>query len=365
MPDGAFEADETEALGRARAALSYPCGEPPAVGEAKEVASGVWWLRMPLPFALDHINVWALEDGAGLTVVDTGVGADATIGGWRAALKGPLDGRPVTRLIVTHMHPDHMGLAGWFTQEFGCRLWMTRLEYVTGRMLVADTGRPAPEEGALFLLEAGWSPEQIEDWRVRFGGFGKAVRPMPNAYRRIEDGERISVGGETWRVVVGDGHSPEHACLLRESDGVVISGDQVLPRISSNVSVWPTEPDADPLSDWLRSLDKLKRELPEDALVLPSHGEPFRGLHDRLGALTRGHERSLERLKRLLHEPRRAVDVFGALFGRPIGPSLLGLATGEALAHLNCLAGRGRAYKTLDDQGVAWWRATATEGEEA
>ncbi|NEX93472.1 MBL fold metallo-hydrolase [Caulobacter sp. 17J65-9] len=356
MRDGLPDEAHADAAPR-RPSLIYPFDQRPEPGEAIEVADGVLWLRLPLPFALDHINVWALRDGEGWTVVDTGVASSACKDAWRAALAGPLQGRPVARVLCTHMHPDHVGLAGWLTKKFDCRLWMTRLEYMICRVLVADTGREAPEEGVRFYRACGWSDDQLEGYRTRFGGFGKGVHPLPDGYRRIEDGDQVDIDGRAWRIVVGDGHSPEHACLWRAEDGVLISGDQVLPKISSNVSVWPTEPEADPLSDWLASLAKLKREIPADALVLPSHGDPFRGLHDRLDGLTRGHERSLERLQRMLKEPKRATDVFGALFARAIGDDMLGMATGESVAHLNCLERRGRAVRELDENGVLWWRA--------
>ena len=357
MADGLPDAEVMQESADSHRGLTYPFATLPGPGEAMEVADGVLWLRMPLPFALDHINLWALRDGDGWTLVDTGVKTSATMAAWEQLFEGALGGRPVTRVIATHMHPDHIGLAGWLTERFDCRLWMSRLEYVTCRMLLADTGREAPEEGARFYHGAGWSEAQIAGYRARFGGFGRGVYPMPDAYRRIEDGEVIRIGRDDWRVVVGNGHSPEHACLLRERDRVLISGDQVLPKISSNVSVWPTEPDADPLADWLDSLAKLRREIGEEVLVLPSHGEPFRGLHVRLAALERGHEKSLTRLLRLLATPKRAVDVFGALFARAIGDDLLGMATGESLAHLNCLRGRGLAVCATDADGVVWWRA--------
>lgn len=340
-----------------RVALDYPCGEPPAPGEAKAVASGVLWLRHGLPFALDHINVWALRDGPGWVVVDTGLAMAATKEAWEAALAGPLEGRPVTRVIVTHMHPDHVGLAGWLCERFDAPLLMTRLEYVTCRMLLSDTGRPAPEAGARFYRGAGWTAEQIDRWRQRFGGFGRAVAPLPDSYLRLSDGDGLTIDGRTWRIVVGNGHSPEHACLYRPADKVLIAGDQVLPRISSNVSVWPTEPEADPLGDWLASLAKLRAVLPPDTLVLPSHGEPFRGLHDRLGALERGHHVALKRLRRALSEPRRAVDVFSSLFARPVGEGLHDMATGESLAHLNHLTRRGLATRSTDADGVWHWIA--------
>jgi glyoxylase-like metal-dependent hydrolase (beta-lactamase superfamily II) len=182
---------------------------------------------------------------------------------------------------------------------------------------------------------------------------------MPDSFTRLSDEQTVEIDGRPWRVVVGSGHSPEHACLLDQAGGVFIAGDQVLPTISSIVGVWPTEPDADPLGDWLWSLDKLKREVPNEVLVLPSHGLPFRGLHARLDALAAGHAKSLDRLERSLAEPKRAVDVFGALFARPIDDGLLGMATSESLAHLNHLVRTSRARRETDDAGVWWWRAAA------
>lgn len=334
--------------------LSYPCGDPPAGGETIEIAPGVKWLRMPLPFALNAINLWLLDDGEGWTAIDTGVGGDVTQGHWNRVIDEALDGRPITRVIVTHMHPDHVGCAGWLTQRFGCPLWMSRLEYFSCRILAADTGRPAPEEGVGFYRQAGWDEAALETYRKRFGGFGRMITPLPNTYRRIRDGDEIEIGGRNWRVIVGSGHSPEHACLYQPEMNLFISGDQLLPRISSNVSVFPTEPEADPLSEWLASCVKLRAALPQDVLVLPAHNEPFHGAHARLSALIDGHERGLDRLlTRLRERPRRVVDVFGALFARPIGPDLLSMATGEAIAHLNCLIQRGQAIKQIDADGVA------------
>jgi glyoxylase-like metal-dependent hydrolase (beta-lactamase superfamily II) len=341
--------------------LSYPCGTPPPVAHAREIADGVHWLRMPLPFALDHINLWALDDGPGWTIVDTGVQSVDVANAWRGLLgaTGPLGGRPVTRVIATHMHPDHVGMAGWLTRRYDCRLWMTRLEYLQCRVLAADTGREAPEDGVRFFRRAGWSEDDIETYRARFGGFGKMIHRLPDSYRRLEDGDRLRIGAHEWSVVIGRGHSPEHACLYCPALDVMISGDQVLPKISSNTSVFPTEPDADPLDEWLRSIEKIRAEVPDDVLVLPSHNEPFRGLHARLDHLERGQLRTLERLRDALAEPKRAVDVFGALFARPIGsePNLLGLATGESVACINHLLRRGEAVVDRVENGVAWYRA--------
>lgn len=357
MADGVAPAEDDVRARDARG-LTYPHPVPPGFGQAIEVAPGVLWMRLSMPIALNHINVYAVEDGEGWALVDTGLNIPDSRERWDALLAGPLAGRPVTRVICTHMHPDHIGLAGWLCERLTAPLVMTRVEYVTARMLLADTGQPAPEAAAVYYRAAGWDEAQIESWRRDYGQFGRAVSPMPSGYVRMRDGDRLSIGARDWRVVVGEGHSPEHACLWREDDGVVLGGDQILPRISSNVSVWPTEPDADPLGDWLDSLERMKTVFPDEVLVLPSHGEPFHGVQARLDALIRGHEVSLRRLEKALRQPRRAVDVFGALFARPVGAGVYGMATGESLAHLNYLLHRGRVHRIRDADGVDWWTMT-------
>jgi glyoxylase-like metal-dependent hydrolase (beta-lactamase superfamily II) len=319
---------------------------------------------MPLGGALAFINVWALEDktgedGDGWAIVDTGMGGSDTMQAWRKAFGGALAGGPVTRVFVTHMHPDHIGMAGWLTRKFQCRLWISRLEFLMCRSLAADTGREAPPDALEFYQAAGWDEEALETYKARFGGFGKGIYQLPDSFHRIRDGDEILIGEHVWRVVVGSGHSPEHACLYCPELKLMISGDQVLPRISSNVSVFPTEPDGDPLTEWLETLARIKTLVPDDVLVLPAHNDPFIGLHARIDQLIRGHERGLDRLERLLAEPKRSVDVFGVLFARKIGPELVGMATGEGLAHLNCLIGRGRAMGKPDASGVVWYRAMA------
>jgi glyoxylase-like metal-dependent hydrolase (beta-lactamase superfamily II) len=340
------------------AGLVYPFAAAPAAGQTQEVAPGVLWLRMPLPMAgLNHINLWALADEAGWTLADTGMHTTATQENWQRLLAGPLAGVPVSRVICTHMHPDHIGMAGWLTREFRCRLWTTRLEYITCRMLAADTGRPAPEDGMRFYRAAGWDEDGVAHYRERFGGFGKAVFALPDSYRRVTDGEEIPIGPHRWQAVIGRGHSPEHLCLYCPALKVLISGDQVLPRITPNVSVFPTEPDADPLTDWLESLAAIARRVPDDVLVLPSHNEPFRGLHARLAEIVRVHEERLEQLLAELATPRRATDVFGVLFRRRIGVEVMSMATGETIAHLNCLIGRGLAVRESDAEGITWYRS--------
>ncbi|MFL5295627.1 MAG: MBL fold metallo-hydrolase [Phenylobacterium sp.] len=356
MRDG-FEEQVRE---KERARLVYPFEHGPKPGEAIDIAPGVKWLRMPLGGALQFINVWAIEDGPEhWAIVDTGMGGQDTQAAWRKAFAGPLAGRSVSRVFVTHMHPDHIGMAGWITRKFDCRLWISRLEYVTCRSLSADTGREAPKDALEFFRAAGWDEEALETYRARFGGFGRAMHALPDSFRRLEDGDEVSIGGHTWRVVMGSGHSPEHACLWCPELKVMISGDQVLPKISSNVSVFPTEPEGDPLSDWLTSLARIKTRIPDDVLVLPAHNDPFHGLHARIDHLIGGHERGLARLHALIAEPKRAVDVFHVLFRRRIDGGLLGMATGESLAHLNCLIARGQAVRERDENGVDWYRAAA------
>lgn len=343
-----------------RAHLVYPFTNVPATGEAFEVADGVLWIRMPMPLSLSHINLWAIEDGEGWAIVDTGLHTSDTAAAWCQLHAGPLGGRPITRVFVTHMHPDHSGMAGWLTRKFGCRLWMTRLEYLYGCMLAADAGREAPEDGVSFYRRAGWNEKALEDYRACFGNFGKSMYPMPDSFRRLHDGERVTIGAHEWRVIVGKGHSPEHACLYCPAQKLLISGDQVLPRISSNVSVYPTEPDAEPISEWLGSLARLGSQVPDDVLVLPAHNEPFCNLHVRLDELIRSQERALERVRESLAEPKRVTDLFAALFARKVDtdPMLLSMATGETIACLNHLVGSGEAVAQGDSQGVLWYYRT-------
>lgn len=339
--------------------LFYPLKTEPKIGDGSTVAiaPGVLWLRMPLGGALPWINVWALSDAGGSTIVDTGIRSPATIEAWEAAISGELANSPVSRVIVTHMHPDHCGTAAWFVERFKVQLWMSRLEYLTCRLMADDTGRDVPSDAIDFYRAAGWDARAIDDYKAKFGGFGKMLYALPASYRRLSDGDTLQIGASEWVVVVGNGHSPEHVCLHCPELKLLISGDQVLPRISSNVSVHPTEPDADPLSDWLDSLARIKSRVPDDVLVLPAHNSPFRGLHARADGLIESHQRGLLRLEEMLSQPRRVVDVFGALFGRPITDELLHMATGEALAHLNYLTRRGRAARAIDHQGVWWWRS--------
>jgi glyoxylase-like metal-dependent hydrolase (beta-lactamase superfamily II) len=337
------------------AEIHYEFEFRPEAGEAVDIAPGIKWLRLPLPFLLGHINVWLLQDGDGWAIVDTGLFTNTTQEVWNHVFKTYLDNAPITRVLVTHLHPDHVGCAGWLTQEFDIELWMSGGEYLMCRILVADTGLPIPKVAEKFYLSAGYSDESLRRYRSSFGRFGKVVAPMPQSYRRLHDGMRLNIGKFEWRVIFGRGHSPEHACFYCEELNTLISGDQILPTISSNVSVYPTEPAANPLADWLDSLHLLKDVLPPDVLVLPAHGKPFRGPHARLDELILEHQTGLEKLRLLCHEPQRAIDVFPALFKSRITDNNLMMATGEAIAHLSYLSHQDELNITCDENGVNWY----------
>jgi len=345
--------------------LRYPYGRKinPEPGVPEKIAEGVYWVRFPMPMSLDHINLWLLEDGDGWTVVDTCLNLKQARSLWESLFDGFMGGKPIRRVICTHMHPDHVGLAGWLTERFDCQLWMSREEFLMCRSLTSDTGRPAPEVALKFYRAAGYTDEQLEKYRQRFGGFGKAVYSLPPSYRRLVDRETLTIGGRYWQVIVGSGHSPEHVCLYCPALKLLISGDQVLPKITPNVSVFPTEPDGDPLKEWLRSSSRIREILPDDLLVLPAHEAPFYGLHVRLSQLLEGHKQDLNQLFDLLAEPRRAVDCFEALFSRTIDDNSIGLATGETLAHLNCLLRRGRISRRTDDDGIHWYQQVPETAE--
>jgi glyoxylase-like metal-dependent hydrolase (beta-lactamase superfamily II) len=323
--------------------LIYPHGShAPEDGQLLQVAEGIFWLRMPLPFSLDHINLWILDAGDHWAIVDTGFPLPAIRDHWRALFAGPLAGKPVGRVIVTHYHPDHIGLAGWLTAKWQLPLEITRGEFLLARVLTLDVATHPPAEAISFYAAQGWPEADMAALAAsEWGRFGRGVHKLPIGYKRLRAGDRLVIGNRFWDIVVGAGHSPEHACLHDAENGILISGDQVLPRITSNVSVYPTEPHADPLGDWLDSIAALKR-LPEATLVLPAHNEPFRGLHTRLDQLAADHHRKLDALIEACAEPMSAYESFGTLFRRRIGPDEIQMATGEALAHLRWLERRGQ-----------------------
>ena len=346
--------------GETRRGLFYPLAQwSPEPGTLHEIADGVHWLRMPMPFSLDHINLWVLDGGDdGWTLVDTSIPASSCKDVWRKVLQGLLAEKPVTRLICTHYHPDHIGLAGWLAKKTGAEFVMTRTEYLTARMLMSDQRDEPPVEALRFAEKAGYSDALLDKMRRDgWGRFAQSMYPLPDSFTRIADGDELRIGARTWRIVTGSGHTPEHACLVDDAGKLMISGDQVLPRITSNISVHQTEPLANPLGDWLDSIQKL-RSLPDDLLVLPAHGFPFRGLHERLRQLEEDHLHKLEMLRRFLGEkPRQALETFDVLFGRTISEGETGMAMGEAIAHLRWLEDRNQAVRAEREGEADLWRA--------
>lgn len=334
--------------------------DPPSPGEAVEVAEGVLWLRIPLPlFRPDHVNVYALDDGDGWSVVDTGLDTTRSREVWEALLAGPLAGRPVRRILLTHYHPDHVGLVGWL-QARGAEVWATRTSWVLARMLTLDVqDRPRPE--TLAYWRAAGMPQDLLAERAgkRPFNFADCVAPMPLGFRRIEQGEEIVAGGRRWRVEIGHGHAPDQATLWGVGHDLVVTGDQVLPGITPNLGVHASEPQADPVGDWLASCRRLGGLARPGQLALPGHRRPFLGLGARLAELTEHGEAGLDRLEGFLAEPRRAAECFGVLYGRTIGAGEYLLALGEAVGHLNRLTCTRRAERTLGADGAWLWRATA------
>lgn len=333
-------------------------------GAVVAVAPGVLWVRMPMPMALDHINVWLLRGDAGWTIVDTGLATDQTRALWEHIVAQHLDGLPVEALVCTHFHYDHAGLAAWITERFGVPLYMTLAEFFTMRVLGGTLTDPPPPEQLEFYRRAGVPAERaarIFDMLRR----DPFIPPRQGQYRRLRDGDTLAIGARRWQVLVGEGHSPEHACLYSAEDRILIGGDQLLPRISSNVLVSSFEPDANPLALWFRSLDRLDRCAP-DTLVLPSHQNVFRGLHVRVQELREHHRHQFELLHRFVAERGEctAFEAMDALFPRLRGAGDDILALGETVAHLAWLREDGVLRRRLADDG-AWRHALAASHNEA
>jgi len=346
------------------ARLHYPLADRlPGRGETNEVAPGIRWLRMPLPFALDHINLWLLNDvdesgREGFAIVDCGIDDAATRSAWEAAFSSTLGGAPVLRVIVTHMHPDHIGLAHWLTERHSspqrdCRLWISATDWNAARSAVVATGGVGGEGAARFFGRHGLTdPVALQRVRERRDHYRSLVPRVPDRFRRLMDGTELTLAGHTWHCIAGYGHAPEHMALFCPELKLLISGDMVLPRISTNVSVFDAEPEGNPLALYLASLERFCA-LPADTLVLPSHGKPFVGLHERIAQLQLHHERRLDEVRAACHqEPRSAADLLGVLFRRQLDLHQTTFAMGESIAHLHALASRGELAPRLGDDGV-------------
>jgi glyoxylase-like metal-dependent hydrolase (beta-lactamase superfamily II) len=333
--------------------LEFPFRDAPAPGTVRQVAPGVHWLRMALPFALDHINLWLLEDQGGWTMVDTGLGDGPTRALWEKIFAGAIGARPVKRVLVTHYHPDHAGNAGWLCARFGVPLWMTQAEYLTTHAVRHELGGYVPQATLALFRANGLDEARHAQMAARGNIYRRQVPEFPDSYRRIMDDERLAIGGRVWRVIAGYGHAPEHASLHCEELGLAISGDMLLPSISTNVSVWPIDPEGDPLGQFLQSIRRY-RELAAGTLVLPSHGLPFRGAHVRVEQLEQHHAARLAELYEACAEaPRSAAEVLEVLFRRKLDTHQMFFAMGEAIAHLHYLERAGRLRRAVGGDGVA------------
>jgi glyoxylase-like metal-dependent hydrolase (beta-lactamase superfamily II) len=320
------------------------------VAEPVLMAEGIVLLRLPLPFALTHINTYLLDEGDSWTLIDCGLDCDAARQAWEAALASPLlCGRPVRRILVTHHHPDHIGLAGWLSQRFDAPMSITAEEYaVAGRY--SDPNRDVVSERLAFWREHGL-PDDVASWLMqRMPRYSKHVHPLPGNVEFVDLKERIRLGRNSWRPIIGRGHSPQHLSLFDAGTDVLVSGDQILPEITPNIGVWPGG-DQNPLQSFLDSLDNFVG-LGGDPLVLPSHKQPFRGLERRVNEFRHHHEERLSHLADACVKPITCFEALPVLFGRPLRNEELGFGLGEGVAHLNYLEGRGELNSTVDERGA-------------
>ena len=337
--------------------LRYPWAEPPAHGECVEVAPGVLWIRLPLPMALDHVNIYALDDGDSWTIVDTGIHSKRSVKLWESVLAGPLRGRPVGRVLLTHHHPDHVGMAGWLMERFGADLVTSRTAWLMARMLILDEEERPTEQALAYWRSAGMAPDIYEARKAdRPYNFADVCYPLPVGYTRIKQDDVIRAGGRDWDVHMGNGHAPEHVTLWSRDDNLVIAGDQIIASISPNIGVYPTEPEADPLCDWMEACTRLAGLARSDQLVLSGHKLPFTGLPVRMRQLVDNHHGALRRLRGHLATPRVAAECFAPLFKRKIDPGTYGLALVEAVAHLNHLYHAGEVTRQRRADGAWLWQ---------
>lgn len=326
----------------------YPFPAYPEAGRTIEVAPGIHWLSTPLPFRLRAINLYLLKDDAGWTIVDCGYGREEVRAQWEQVWRNTLAGAPVTRLIVTHFHPDHAGNSAWLGERWNVRPWMTQAEWLTASLAMHEHSFDDIEHRGQFYVANGLREDQFEVFRTGVVRYCEGVR-LPASYHRLCDGDELRIGGRTWRVIVGQGHSPEHASLYCDQIKVLIAGDQLLPEITTNVSVWPSEPDADSLRLFLRSLDRFAAMLPGDTLVLPSHRRPFRGAHARIREIKAHHRERLDRVLAVAADgPVTAGGLLSHLFTSALDGHQIGFAMGEALAHLNYLVNIGALCRYVD-----------------
>jgi glyoxylase-like metal-dependent hydrolase (beta-lactamase superfamily II) len=322
--------------------LVFPVQEPPAPGELKEIAPGILWARIPLPFRLNHINVYLIDDGDGWAILDTGIGNDATRAVWDALVAGPLAGRRFTRLIVTHYHPDHIGLAGWLCERFELPLLTSQTSYLACLNVSLSPGALDAKPYRDFYLRHGLDAATTQRVATQGHGYLKMVSGLPPTFMRLVRGDTLKIGGRSFEVLTGNGHAPEQVMLYCAADKVFLAADQVLAKITPNISVWAVDPDGDPLGLYMRSLNELKAQIPADVLVLPGHQLPFYGLHTRGDELIAHHELRCAAIAEACRAtPRSAAELVPVLFTRELDPHQMSFAFSEVQAHVNFMVRRG------------------------
>ncbi|MGQ7844097.1 MBL fold metallo-hydrolase [Granulosicoccus sp. 3-233] len=340
-----------------RNGLEFPFDSSPEPHESRLICESIRWQRLPLPFALDHVNCWLLGEPGKQVLVDTGVDLPGSREQWQLHFgqAGDSIASPPESLLVTHFHPDHSGLAGWFAKA-GSRLYGSAVEVGLSRMLCNIDDEHYGDFYADWYASNGLDAARVEAVRRNANTYRRIVHQPPEdaAWTFLRDSQSVELGGEHYAVMIGRGHAPDMLMLYRERDHVLIAADQILPSISPNVSVMPRLQDPNPLESFLQTLDSLKR-LPADTLVLPSHGLPFRGLHARIAALEAHHQARLDEVWQACAEPASAHDLFGVLFRRELDAQQMSFALGESLAHLHHLENAGRLQRSLDD-GVVRFR---------
>lgn len=336
--------------------ITYPIEERPARGKLQAVAPGVYWLAMPMSGSLAYINLYLLKDHQGWWIVDTGLANKATSEVWQEVFDNELGGQPVIGVICTHMHPDHVGQAMAITDRFRCPLYMTQGEYYQARTFANSGGNSQSGWiGERFYTQAGMPTDylqQLAKISESRESEGMSMPTMVQGFERLQDGQILHIGDTDWQIVVGSGHSPEHACLYSSALKVLISGDQILPIITSNVSVHPTEPNANPLKNWMDSHDHFLEVIPADTFILPAHNLPFFGVKPRLRDLINHHEDRMLAIEEACVEPQIAKDLLPVLFARKLDSRQMMMALGEAIAHVHLLIHRNRLQRLEAEDGV-------------
>ena len=340
-------------------ALFFPIREAPAYNSLTEIAPGVRWLRLALPFQLNHINIYLIEDDGGWALWDTGIGDDRTIAAWEELLEGPLKGQRITKVISSHFHPDHMGMAGWLQRRQGMKFWMSQAEYIFCLVNASHAGGMSRESYRNFLMSHGFDDVMSEKLVVRGQAYLDLITGVPPHYNRLKHGDTMRLGGRTFQVMTGGGHALEHLMFYCAADNFLLIGDQVLAKITPNISVNPLEPNGNPLGDYLASLEMLRANVPDDALVLPAHNLPFRGLHKRADQMIAHHAERCDMISKALAngEVVSSDKLVPVVFPRPLDPHQLGFAFSEVLAHVNLMLWDGRLKREIGPDKIYRVRA--------